>query len=517
MRNKLLIFSFLMILPLLFVPQNTFGQIHDYGNKIGLQFSGALPATEFWESNGIKGSYVARAFGRFPLSNIFQVELGGGFGSLAGLDFNKDYYRAQIIPVDIRLIADLLESEDWNPYLYAGMGLLNYKVTNLPSSPSPKEVKENGATGFIPAGLGFEIALSDNFLLDISGGMNYSLSDNLNFYKNGEPTDAYYNAGLGFVCVTGTGNADGDIDGLTNKEEDQLGTNPDEADTDGDGLKDGEEVMKYKTDPLKIDTDGDNLGDGDEVMKYKTDPLKADTDGDGLKDGEELLKYKTDPLKADSDGDELTDGDELMKHKTDPLKVDTDGDQLEDGEELMMHKSDPLKVDTDGDTLTDGDEVLKYSTNPTKADSDEGTIDDAREITNGTNPLDRTDDIPKIEQELKAEVGVPIVLDGIVFKTGSAEISPVSEEILMQAFNTLDRHPEIEVEIQGHTDNTGKHAMNMKLSQRRADAVKAWLAKKGIAASRVSTKGYGPDQPSAPNTTEEGKQKNRRIEFMRTK
>jgi outer membrane protein OmpA-like peptidoglycan-associated protein len=152
-----------------------------------------------------------------------------------------------------------------------------------------------------------------------------------------------------------------------------------------------------------------------------------------------------------------------------------------------------------------------------KQDTDGGTVDDGKEITNGTNPLDPSDDVPKVEQELKTEVNVPIVLDGIVFKTGSAEITPVSEEILMQAFNTLDRHPEIFVDIQGHTDNVGKHDSNMKLSKRRADAVKTWLVNKGIVSNRITTTGFGPDKPIAPNTTDEGKQKNRRIEFMRTK
>jgi OmpA-OmpF porin, OOP family len=63
----------------------------------------------------------------------------------------------------------------------------------------------------------------------------------------------------------------------------------------------------------------------------------------------------------------------------------------------------------------------------------------------------------------------------------------------------------------------GKHAYNMKLSQKRADAVKDYIVKKGIAASRITTKGYGPDKPVVPNTTPENKQKNRRIEFFRMK
>lgn len=93
---------------------------------------------------------------------------------------------------------------------------------------------------------------------------------------------------------------DSDEDGLLDGREKELGTDPNKADTDGDGLSDGDEVLKYHTDPLKVDTDGDELSDGDEVLKYKTDPLKADTDEDGFTDGVEILRYQSDPT---ADGD----------------------------------------------------------------------------------------------------------------------------------------------------------------------------------------------------------------------
>jgi outer membrane protein OmpA-like peptidoglycan-associated protein len=85
---------------------------------------------------------------------------------------------------------------------------------------------------------------------------------------------------------------------------------------------------------LKTDTDGDGLSDSEEIMKYLTNPIKADTDGDGLKDGEEVSKYKTDPLKTDTDSDALNDNEEVMTHKTDPLKADTDGGTVDDGTEV---------------------------------------------------------------------------------------------------------------------------------------------------------------------------------------
>ena len=69
-------------------------------------------------------------------------------------------------------------------------------------------------------------------------------------------------------------------------------------------------------------------------------------------------------------------------------------------------------------------------------------------------------------------------------------------------------------EISGHTDNVGKDADNLKLSQERAEAVKAYLVKKGIKASRIVAKGYGATRPVAENTTPEGRQKNRRTELL---
>jgi len=110
-----------------------------------------------------------------------------------------------------------------------------------------------------------------------------------------------------------------------------------------------------------------------------------------------------------------------------------------------------------------------------------------------------------------------IVLEGVVFETGKATLTPASEEILMQAYETLANYPTIDVLISGHTDNVGKRDKNMKLSLDRANSVKNWLVAKGIDAKRISTAGFGPDQPIAPNDTPENKQKNRRIEFERTK
>jgi len=104
---------------------------------------------------------------------------------------------------------------------------------------------------------------------------------------------------------------DADLDRLDDQQEDQLGTDPDSSDTDGDGLSDYTEVFITHTDPLVADSDGDGLSDGDEVNIHGTNPLAADTDNDGLNDGDEINIWGTNPNNPDTDGDGLTDGAEV--------------------------------------------------------------------------------------------------------------------------------------------------------------------------------------------------------------
>ena len=146
--------------------------------------------------------------------------------------------------------------------------------------------------------------------------------------------------------------ADTDDDGLPNLIEKEVGSDPYNPDTDGDNLPDGYEALTLGTDSTKPDTDDNGVLDCDEdfdedgltnLQEYElgTEPYNDDTDGDGLNDGEEINTYITDPLKVDTDDDGLEDGDEIY-FETDPLNPDTDGNGVLDGDEkrfqTFIHK-----------------------------------------------------------------------------------------------------------------------------------------------------------------------------------
>lgn len=154
-------------------------------------------------------------------------------------------------------------------------------------------------------------------------------------------------------------------------------------DTDGDGLPD--KVENYLgTDPKKKDTDGDGLTDYDEIFKTFTDPTLYDTDGNGINDGQE-----------DFDDDNLNNIEEIA-NRTNCYEQDTDADDLLDGEEVKTYHSDPLKEDTDGDTLTDGDDVA-LGFDPTLPDTDFNGILDCDEKIRQTLTLNVDDETNPIE------------------------------------------------------------------------------------------------------------------------
>ncbi len=518
--NKKILLPFLLLISLQFTAQ---AQFKDWGTKLGLRYNQLFPENEF-KNVGFMGndklsfddyqfSYLALAEGfiAFEITKTVEIQLNMGYGSYSGKDYLNSLYRTEIIPIDLRIRISPFDMKGWNPYFYVGGGAMHFNVLNEPDQISPIHVQKDGWTGEFPMGLGSEFAITQTLLLDIAFGGAMSTTYDLDYYhgKNPGNYDSYFVIATGLTFTGESGSADRDNDGLTKDEEDELGTNPKNPDSDGDGIKDGDEVNKYKTNPLLLDSDIDGLNDNQEINTYHTNPNWADTDNDGINDGEEIRNYKTDPLKSDTDGDGINDGDEVLKYRTDPNKADSDDDGLNDSDEVARYKTNPLSKDSDFDGLSDKEEIEKYNTDPNKSDTDMGSVNDGAEVKRGTNPLDADDDFVKI--------GAPVILEGINFESGKAGISSTSEKTLQQVLKTLQTYPDISIEISGYTDNSGNQKLNQRLSQERADSVKDWLIAHGINSNRITAKGYGSDKPIASNQTPEGRAKNRRIEFMRTK
>jgi OOP family OmpA-OmpF porin len=109
----------------------------------------------------------------------------------------------------------------------------------------------------------------------------------------------------------------------------------------------------------------------------------------------------------------------------------------------------------------------------------------------------------------------PLVLRGVSFETGRSALTTESYAVLDEIAASLVERPDVQIEITGHTDNTGSRNTNVRLSRERAQAVRAYLAQRGVSPSRMVAVGAGPDQPIATNTTPEGRAQNRRVELRR--
>lgn len=319
-------------------------------------------------------------------------------------------------------------------------------------------------------------------------------------------------------------------------------------DRDGDHVKDAEDLcpdtpgeVKYNGCP---DRDKDGIVDNQDacpddagLQEFNGCP---DKDGDKIIDKEDdcpdepgLKEFKGCP---DKDGDGVMDKLDLCPEKPGPVEnegcpevilslVDIAGQsikqtkQAKDGsftyEQLPSDSLCVFRLDGDPDKTVGINEVKVIVNGLPK-----------RALRSQADGLFRFD-IPKpVSSGLKKEVETTPVLskqeaeilkrafDNLEFESGKDVIKPGSYASLDTLADLLLKKPEWSLKISGHTDNVGKPAANMKLSERRAKAVKAYLMKKGVPEDRLITEWFGQTRPIAPNTTPEGRQKNRRVEML---
>jgi outer membrane protein OmpA-like peptidoglycan-associated protein len=225
-------------------------------------------------------------------------------------------------------------------------------------------------------------------------------------------------------------------------------------------------------------------------VSSEVDLYDRDTDGDGYpdsidgcptekEDGKPPAPTDGCPGNSDRDGDGIPDVDDQCPDKAE----DKDGIQDEDG---------CPEDDADKDGIPDVQD--KCPTEPGKR-----------------SPIAEKYGCPSLIE--MGEGGTVQLLKPIEFETGRATIKPVSFPILDEVMDLLKSRASIRLGVYGHTDSKGTPGNNLRLSKDRAAAVRKYLEGHGIAPSRLESEGYGQTKPVAPNDTDEGRAKNRRVEF----
>jgi OOP family OmpA-OmpF porin len=220
--------------------------------------------------------------------------------------------------------------------------------------------------------------------------------------------------------------------------------------------------------------------------------VDGDRDNDGIVDSRDVCP----DLAEDNDGFQDDDG---------CPDFDNDNDGIQDAKDKCPTDPEDKDGHEDSDGCPDGD-------------NDRDGIPDSRdkcpdqaENMNGIKDDDGCPDqaVQKLEDNF--------VLEGINFRTGSAELTEDSYTKLDEVYEQLDKYSDRNYEISGHTDAQGSDKINIKLSFDRANSVREYLVNRGVAGSRLVAKGYGSSRPKADNKTAAGRAINRRIEFYRLK
>lgn len=231
------------------------------------------------------------------------------------------------------------------------------------------------------------------------------------------------------------------------------------------------------------------------------------------------------PPPPDSDGDGIVDNlDECPQQKGLPQFngcPDTDGDGIPDNKDscplqagLERYKGCPIP-DTDGDGINDEEDkcpqergVARYQGCPIPDRDKDGVNDEEDKCPDLPGPASNHG-CPEIKEEVKQRIDV--AAHNIFFATGSATLLAKSHTSLDEVAHLMKEDPNLRLDIEGHTDNTGKPASNQLLSEKRAKSVYDYLNKKGVAADRLRSAGFGQDQPIADNKTVKGRNANRRV------
>lgn len=414
------------------------------------------------------------------------VDLGGSFkhGMIDRSTFETSIFDFNLF-IKFKANNGKLLKEDAKiaPYVFAGLGDAISKTTDLTTNTTGKSVVDFN----FPLGVGFNIPLNERWNANVESHYNYSFSD---FYDNNTSMQfgdqfLFNTIGVSYNFSPG-------------------------KDSDGDGISDKKDACPTVAGLAKFngcpDSDNDGIVDAEDACP-KVAGLSQfngcpDTDGDGVKDSEDkcpnIKGLTTLNGCPDTDGDGITDAEDACPKVAGELKfngcLDTDFDGIGDNK----------------DKCPDVKGVAEMNGCPLP-DADKDGVADKFDKCPKIPGIKANEGCPEIKEEAKATM--QRAKEGLFFNSGSAKIKTTSYRVLNDVYTILSENPTYKLDIEGHTDSSGDAAKNLQLSKDRAHAAEQYLIKKGIAAERLMAEGYGITRPIADNKTQEGKAKNRRVEF----
>src|SRR5437867_1024185 len=283
------------------------------------------------------------------------------------------------------------------------------------------------------------------------------------------------------------------------------------SDLDHDGVPDNRDACPNTPAGAKVDAkgcpfDSDKDGVADGFDQCPDTPMGARVDAKGC--------------PSDADGDDVLDGIDQCPNTPAGAAVDARGcpsdadpDGVADGIDQCpstpagaMVDAKGCPSDTDGDGVPDGIDKCPNTPRGVEVDSvgcqrfrdsDGDGVDDSKDKCPGTPAGMRVD--ANGCPILFTPERTPVILRGVVFETGKSILKPESFTVLDIVAQSLLANPQIRIEVAGYTDITGSAALNLRLSRARADAVRTYLARQGVAPPRMIARGYGPANPVAPN------------------
>ncbi len=403
----------------------------------------------------------------YGFSDTWTVTFAGAYGwvyprSPSGSQFTPtSHYKTLLTPLFVTFDLTPFPDQTFRPFFTLGGGVLEWDVRDITGVNSiwGKGVSvRNQVNATFIAGLGLEKVVADRLAMSVFFRYHHIFKGNEDTIGTGDDNRGVIELGLG-LKLWGASNRDTDGDGIP----DRWDLCPEEAE-DFDGYKDLDGCPDY-------DNDGDGIPDDKDHCPELAEDRDGYMDADGCPD-------------KDNDGDGIIDS----KDKCPNQAEDFDGFEDEDG---------CPDLDNDQDGIPDDRDKC-----PNQAETMNGFEDD-----DGC-----PDEKPPIMKK-----GERIILRGVHFEMGSAQLTPESYAILDTVYESLAANPEVEVEIRGYTDSVGDWNYNLRLSQKRAEVVRQYLVNRGIDPKRLRAVGYGEADPIASNATKAGRAANRRIEFVRIK